>query len=251
MKKFHIKIFPILSSILFCNLITGGKLLANSNSFEWLPIGFDNYGNITQWINLLSYKSLNKDSFRMQMKLIEGSKQILGRIDINCRNKDFYLRKKRQMSQKGTWNSIAQGSSFEAISQIYCKRTDAASSWGYTKPTKYLWDIEKPPYPASNHEGNWVTLYKNSSSEFKYNSNTQKTSDYILAAYFYQKKQSFKKNPYISRKSDYGWIAVSCKANLSSVFRKLTNSTSGEWMAPKPGPVGGGADMIRKAKCKE
>ena len=63
------------------------------------------------------------------MKLVEGNKQILGRLDINCRNKDYYLRKKKQMSQRGTWNSIIKGSSFEDISQIYCKRTDAASNW--------------------------------------------------------------------------------------------------------------------------
>ena len=249
--KISKKLFPIFGVLLFCHLNITGKLFAKPKSFEWHPIGVDKYGNITQWINLLSYEPLNNDSFRMQMKLVEGSKQILGRLDINCRNKDYYLRKRKQMSQRGTWISITKGSSFDEVSQIHCKRTDAAELWGYTKATKYLWNIEKPTYPASNHEGNWVTLYKNNSSEFKYNSNTQKISDYILAAYFIQKKQSYKKNPYISQKSDYGWIAVSCKANLSSVFRKLSNSTSGEWMAPKPGPIGGGASLIRKAECSQ
>ncbi|WP_152556196.1 hypothetical protein [Prochlorococcus marinus] len=224
---------------------------ANIKSFEWHPVGVDNYRNITQWINLLSYEPLNNNSFRMQMKLIEGNKQILGRLDINCRNKDYYLRKKREMSQRGTWNTIEKGSSYEEIAQIYCKRTSAASSWGYTAGTKYLWDIEKPQYSASKHEGDWITLYKNNSREFKYNSNTQKIYDYILAAYFYQKKESYQYDPYISRKSDYGWIAVSCKDNLYSVFRKLSNSSKGEWMAPKPGPIGGGASLIRKAKCYE
>ena len=249
MRKFYIKIFPILSFLLFTNLNFNEKLLAKNSKFDWLPIGFDNYGNITQWINLLSYKSLNKDSFRIQVKLVEGSKQILGRLDINCRNKDYYLRKRKQMSQRGTWNSLVKGSSFEEIAQFHCKKTDAAPLWGYTSATKYLWDIDKPSYPASNHEGNWITLYKNSSSEFKFNSNTQKKSGYILAAYFYQKNHSFKNNPYVSRKSDYGWIAVSCKDNLSAVFRKLSTSNSGEWMAPKPGPIGGGANLIRKAEC--
>ena len=183
------------------------------------------------------------------MKLLEGNKQILGRLDINCRNKDYYLRKGRQMSQRGTWNSLEKGTSFEEIAQFHCKKTDAASLWGYTSATKYLWDIEKPSYPASRHEGNWITLYKNRSSEFKYNSNTQKKSGYILAAYFFQKKQTLRNNPYVSKKSDYGWIAISCKTNLSSVFRKISSSNSGEWMAPKPGPIGGGASLIRKAKC--
>ena len=249
MKNFYKKLYYIFGILLFYHLNFIGKLSANTKSFEWYPVGVDNYGNITQWINLLSYKSLNNDSFRMQMKLVEGNKQILGRLDINCRNKDYYLRKRKQMYQRGVWSSLQQGTSFEEIAQFHCKKTDAANLWGYTSATKYLWDIEKPSYPASNHDGDWLTLYKNNSSEFKYNTNTEKKSDYILAAYFYEKKQPMKNNPYMSRKSKYGWIAVSCKTNLSSVFRELNTSTSGEWMAPKPGPIGGGASLIRKAKC--
>ena len=245
----HKNLYTIFGVLLFYSLNSPEKLFANTKSYEWQPVGVDNYGNITQWINLLSYEPLNKNSFRMQMKLVEGNKQILGRLDINCRNKDYYLRKRKQMSQRGSWNSLVKGSSFEEIAQFHCKKTDAAPLWGYTSATKYLWDIDKPSYPASNHEGNWLTLYKNSSSEFKYNSNTQKKSDYILAAYFYQRNHFFKNNPHVSRKSDYGWIAVSCKANLSSVFRKLSTPNSGEWMAPKPDPIGGGASLIRKAKC--
>ena len=251
MKNFKSNIYTIFSFLIFFNLNFSGKLLAHNKKSEWQPVGVDNYGNITQWINLLSYKPLNNDSFRMQMKLVEGNKQILGRLDINCRNKDYYLRKRKQMSQRGTWISLEKGTSFEEVAQFHCKKTEAAPLWGYTAATKYLWDIEKPSYPASSHEGDWLTLYKNSSSEFKYNSNIQQKSDYILAAYFYQKKQSLKNNPYISRKSVYGWIAVSCKANLNSVFRKLSNSTSGEWMAPTSGPIGGGASLIRKAECYE
>ena len=249
--NFHKKLYTIFGFLLFYLLNFPEKSFANTKNFEWQPVGVDKYGNITQWINLLSYEPLNNDSFRMQMKLVKGNKQILSRLDINCRNKDYYLRKRKQMSQRGTWNSLVKGSSFEEVAQFHCKKTDAAPLWGYTSATKYLWDIEKPSYPASSHEGNWLTLYKNSSSEFKYNSNTQKKSDIILAAFFYQKNHLFKNNPYVSRKSEYGWIAVSCKANLSSVFRKLSNSNSGEWMAPKPGPIGGGASLIRKAKCYE
>ena len=105
-KIFYIKLLSLLSFLLFPNLSLSEKLLAKNSNFEWHPVGVDNYGNITQWINLLSYKTLNNDSFRMQMKLVEGNKQILGRLDINCRNKDYYLRKRKQMSQRGTWNSL-------------------------------------------------------------------------------------------------------------------------------------------------
>jgi len=247
--NFHKKFYPILSILLLYHLSFTGKLFSDTKSFEWYPVGVDNYGNITQWINLLSYKTLNKDSFRMQIKLVEGNEQILGRLDINCRNKDYYLRKRKKMSQRGVWNSLEKGTSFGEIAEYHCKKTNAAPLWGYTSETKYLWDIEKPSYPASNHKGEWLTLYKNNSSQFKYNSNIEKKSDYILAAYFYQKKQSYKNNLYNSQKSDYGWIAVSCKNNLNSVFRKLSTPTSGEWMAPKPGPIGGAASLIRKAEC--
>ena len=248
--NFHKKLFTIAVLFLFF-LNFPEKLFANTKDFEWQPVGVDNYGNITQWINLLSYKPLNNDSFRMQMKLVEGNKQILGRLDINCRNKDYYLRKRKQMSQRGAWKSLVKGSSFEEIAQFHCKKTDAAPLWGYTSSTKYLWDIDKPSYPAASLKGNWITLYKNNSREFKYNSNTQKVSNTILAAYFYQKNQSFKNNPYVSRKSEYGWIAVSCKTNLHSTFKKFSDLSSGEWLAPKSGPIGGGASLIRKAKCSE
>ena len=168
--NFHKKLYTIIWILIFYSINSTGKLFANTQSFEWHPVGVDNYGNITQWINLSSNKPLNNDSFRMQMKLIEGNKQILGRIDINCRNKDYYLRKGKKMSQRGVWSSLIKGTSFEEIAQVYCKNTEAAPLWGYTPATKYLWNIEKPSYPASNHEGNWITLYKNNSGEFKYNS---------------------------------------------------------------------------------
>ena len=235
--------------MIFFNLNFSGKLLAHNEKSEWQPVGVDNYGNITQWINLSSYKSLNKDSFRMKIRLLEGNKQVRGRLDINCRNKDYYLRKKREISQKGPWNKIIKGSSFYEIAEFYCKRTYAASDWGYTRQTKYLWDIEKPTYSASSHEGNWLTLYKNNSSEFKYNSNIQKSSDYILAAYYYQQNQSYKNSNSRLAKSNYGWIAVSCKTNIHSIFKKFGHHTEGEWMAPKRGVRGGGASFIRKANC--
>ena len=236
--------------MIFFNLNFSGKLLAHNKKSEWQPVGVDNYGNITQWINPSSYKSLNKDSFRIKIKLLEGNKNVRGRLDINCRNKDYYLRKKREISQKGPWNKIIKGSSFYEIAKFYCKRTYAASNWGYTTATKYLWDIEKPTYSASSHEGNWVTLYKNNSSEFKYNLNTQKNSDYVLAAYYYQQNQSYKDSKSRLPKSYYGWIAVSCKTNLHSIFKKFGHHTEGEWMAPKKGVRGGGASFIRKENCE-
>ena len=249
MRRIYWKISFILGFFAFIDINLAGKLFANNNRLQWQPIGVDKYGNITKWINLSSHKTLNKDSFRIQVKLEEENKQILGRLDINCRNRDYYLRKRRQMSQHETWKSIPEGSSFEETAKFYCKKTSAASKWGYTADTKYLWDVEKPISPAHNHKGDWISLYKNSSREFRYNSNIKKAGDYILAAYFYKKYKQTKNSPYISTASNYGWIVVSCKSNLHSIFKEFKNSIYGEWMPPKTGPIGGGAWGIRKAEC--
>ena len=251
MKKILKKIYPIFGILLFYNLNLGEKLLASGKSFEWHPIGVDQYGNIKEWINISSFKDLNKDSFRLQMKLLEEDKAILARLDLNCRNKDYYLRKKRTMSQKGTWNSIPKGSSFEEIAKFYCKKTSAASNWGYTSKTKYLWGIPKPTLDASSPylQGKWIKVYKNNSSEFQYNSKIKKLSDSVLAAYYFKKKSYKKNSPHISSKYNFGWIVVSCKENLHSTFKKFDNTNIGEWTAPKTGRIGGGADSIRKAEC--
>tara|TARA_Y100001978_G_scaffold72573_1_gene65086 strand:+ start:225 stop:983 length:759 start_codon:yes stop_codon:yes gene_type:complete len=251
MKNFLKKIYPIFGILLFYNLNLGEKLLASGKSFKWHPVGVDQYGNITEWINISSFKDLNKDSFRLQMKLLEENKVILARLDLNCRNKDYYLRKRGQMSQKGTWNSIPKGSSFEEIAKFYCKKTSAASNWGYTPQTKYLWGMEKPTLDAAsfNLQGEWINVYKNSSSEFQYNSNVTKSSDSVLAAYYFKKKSYKKNSPYISSKYNFGWIVVSCKEKLHSTFKKFNNTNIAEWTAPKTGRIGGGADAIRKAEC--
>ena len=251
MKNFLKKIYPIFGILLFYNSNLGEKLMARGKSFEWHPVGVDQYGNITEWINISSFKDLNKDSFRLQMKLLEENKAILARLDLNCRNKDYYLRKKRKMSQKGTWNSIPKGSSFEEIAKFYCKKTSAASNWGYTANTKYLWGIEKPTLEASspNLQGKLIKVYKNNSSEFQYNSKIKKLTDSVLAAYYFKKKSHKKYSPHISSKYNFGWIVVSCKEKLHSTFKKFDNTNIGEWTAPKTGRIGGGADAIRKAEC--
>ena len=251
MKNFLKKIYPFFGILLFYNVNLGEKLLANEKSFEWQPVGVDQYGNITEWIDVLSLKDLNKDSFRLRMKLLEENKVVLARLDLNCRNKDYYLRKRGKMSQKGPWNSIPKGSSYEEIAKFYCKKTSAASNWGYTSKTKYLWGIDKPTLDASSPklQGDWIKVYKNNSSEFQYNSKVKKLSNSVLAAYYFKKDAYIKHSPHISSKYNFGWIVVSCKEKLHSTFKKFDNSYIGEWTAPKQGRIGGGADAIRKSEC--
>ena len=249
MVRINWKVSFIIGFLFLANLDLNKKSIADNKSFEWHPVGVDQYGNVSQWINFSSYEELNKDSFRMQIKLVEENKQVLGRIDINCRNKDYYLRKKRQMSQKKSWNIIPQGSSFEEIAQFYCKKTSAAHKWGYTSDTKYLWNIKKPISNASNLRGDWITVYKNRSSEFKYNSNIKSLGEYVLAAYNYRKNNFSTNTNYISTKTKYGWIAVSCNSNIHSIFKKLEGTDYGEWLPPKTSPPGGGAWKIRNAAC--
>ena len=100
MKKFFKKIYFIFGILIFYNLNLGEKLLASDKSYKWHPVGVDQYGNITEWINISSFKDLNKDSFRLQMKLLEENKAILARLDLNCRNKDYYLEKKNNVPER-------------------------------------------------------------------------------------------------------------------------------------------------------
>ena len=46
--NFYKKLYPILGILLFYSLSNTGKMFGNTKSFEWYPVGVDNYGNITQ-----------------------------------------------------------------------------------------------------------------------------------------------------------------------------------------------------------
>jgi hypothetical protein len=66
-----------------------------SENNTWIPIGFNKDRIASMWVQLKSYEAINENSFRVNAKYTndQGS-QIAGRIDLNCKNKDYYFRPK-------------------------------------------------------------------------------------------------------------------------------------------------------------
>ena len=204
---------------------------------NWIPFGFDKTGNAVNFVQLLSYKKLNKNSFRLKSKFTnENNEQIEGKLDINCENKDYYIRPTGVMSQRATWASIPKGSGIEILSKYLCKRTEARDKWGYTQRTSYLWDHETPMGKPSDSSGKWI---QHSDGLGWYNTGIRKTKNSIIYAYF---SKSRTKTPYL-------WVNTSCIENLRSVFFQPSNSVNGEWLNPKRGRVGGANDAIKKLYC--
>ncbi len=205
---------------------------------NWFPFGFDKNGDAVNFVQLLSYKKLNKNSFRLKSKFLDiDNQQIEGKLDVNCENKDYYIRPNGVMSQRATWASIPKGSGVEILSKYLCKNTDAKDKWGYTKRTSYLWGYSSPLRSPSEAAGKWI---QHSDGLGWYNTDIRKAENSVIYSYF-SKSQS--KNPYI-------WINNSCIENLGSVFFKPNKSVNGEWLSPKVGRIGGANELIRKLYCK-
>ncbi len=204
---------------------------------SWFPFGFDKNGNAVNFVQLLSYKKLNKNSFRLKSKFTDlYNQEIEGRLDINCENKDYYIRPNGVMSQRATWASIPKGSGIEILSKYLCKKTAAKDKWGYTKRTSYLWGESSPLRNPSEASGEWI---QHSDGLGWYNTEIRKSKNSVIYAYF-TKSQS--KTPYV-------WVNNSCIENLGSVFFKPNNSVNGEWLSPKAGRVGGANEFIRQLYC--
>ena len=102
-----------------------------SGKNTWIPIGFNELGVAVAWIRVSTYEPLNENSFRFQSKYKpENSNQIEGRLDINCKNKDYYFRPNGILAQNAPWAVIEKGSGIESVAKLYCKRTAAKSEWG-------------------------------------------------------------------------------------------------------------------------
>ena len=205
---------------------------------NWFPFGFDKNGNAVNFVQLLSLKELNKNSFRLKSKFTNtNNEQIEGKLDINCENKDYYIRANGVMSQRATWARIPNGSGVEILSKYLCKRTAAKNKWGYTERTSYLWDQTAPQRNPSEASGEWI---QHSDGLGWYNTEIIKTNKSVIYSYF-SKSQS--KNPYI-------WVNNSCIENLGSIFFKPNNSVNGEWLSPKRVRIGGASETIKKLYCK-
>ena len=100
------------------------KSLRKSQYGGWYPFGFDKNGNPVSFVQLLSYQLLNENSFRLNTRFTYPEKgKIDGKLDVNCKNKDYYIRTKKVNYQRKNWANIPMGSGVEGISKYFCKRT--------------------------------------------------------------------------------------------------------------------------------
>ena len=205
---------------------------------DWFPFGFDKNGTPVNFVQLLSFKKLNKNSFRLKSKFTNTSReQIEGKLDINCDNKDYYIRPTGVMSQKANWAVIPKGSGVELLSKYFCKRTEAKSQWGYTQRTSYIWDHSSLLGNPSEALGEWI---HHSDGLGWYNTEIRKGNNSVIYAY-YSKSNS---------KTPYTWVNNSCIENLRSIFFQPNDSVNGEWLSPKSGRVGGANETVKKLFCK-
>ena len=235
----------------------------------WFPIGFNENRIAAAWVQFKSYEELNENSFRVRGKftypiksneeLIEKSfkfkftypnnSQSFGKLDINCKNKDFYFRPKGVWGVDPDWSAIPQGSGIESVAYYFCKRTAAKKEWGYTDATAYLWDIPEPPRDPANLDGEWVLQYDRDDGEAYYNTSVIKNDKTVIYGYFSRSKKGDRSASQPYYKSKYKWVNNSCTENLGSVFFKPDISVTGVWLPPVPGRPGGTNMKVREQYC--
>jgi hypothetical protein len=141
------KLKATIAGLLILASANSGSVLAQvlksdaSANDTWHVIGLNKDRIATGWVQLKSYEVLNENSFRMNAKFSNNNGvQIVGRIDVNCKNKDYYFRPNGIMVQMAPWAAIPEGSGVHGLAMNYCKNTSARAEWGYRPETAYLWD---------------------------------------------------------------------------------------------------------------
>jgi len=234
--------------------LVGSLLIApihvNAGNDTWFPIGVNDKRIAIAWVQLKSYKSLNKDSFRLNAKMSnDKGQQITGRIDVNCRNKDYYFRPNGVIAQRAPWAAIPAGSGIEYVGKIFCKRTMARSEWGYNDETQYLWDQDSPEGSASDAKGEWLIVTETDEVETYYNTDVINNGRYLLLATWFRAKKGERSAAQPGDTQGYLWVNVDCSKNLYSMFYKPDESIVGTWLAPVSGRPGGVAMLTKKRYC--
>ena len=200
-------------------------------------------------IRASTYKPLNENSFRFQAKYAAENGQVEGRLDINCKNKDWYFRPKGVLIQNAPWAVIPQGSGIETAAKLYCKQTAAKEDWGFTPETAFLWDAPSPTIPPDMASGEWINHYDKPDGEAYYNDGVKKEGNVIeFAMYFRTTKGDMSDTN--KDQARYSWIRTSCERNIGSEYVQLDQSVSGVWLPPEPGAPGGAVMIVRKKFCK-
>jgi hypothetical protein len=223
-----------------------------SSNETWITIGYNKDRIASAWVQVKSYEVLNENSFRMNAKFAnEKGAQIVGRIDLNCRNKDYYFRPNGIAIQSLAWASIPQGSGIENLAKMYCKRTAAKAEWGYSPETAYLWNAPLPTGDPSNTQGNWVMVFDNDEGEVYYNDKVMIDNGVVTYAQYSRSKKGDRSAASPQDTTSYTWIRSSCKENLGSFFQKLDISVDGFWMPPVAGRPNGSGMAVRNGDCQE
>jgi len=222
-----------------------------SSNATWVAIGFNSDRIAAAWVQLKSYEFLNENSFRMNAKFTnEKGTQIVGRIDLNCRNKDYYFRPLGISFQGAPWASVPNGSGIESVAKMYCKRTAAKAEWGYTPSTSYLWDAPLPTEDPSNAKGEWILVLDSDEGEAYYNDRVKIDNGIVTYAQYSRAKKGERSAANPTDSSQYTWIRTSCKENLGSFFFKPDISVDGVWLPPTPGAPNGTGIAVRRKYCK-
>ena len=222
----------------------------SSSNETWHPISYNKDRIAVAWVQLKSYEALNENSFRMNAKSTQDNgRQVVGRIDVNCKNKDFYFRPNGVMNQRAPWASIPEGSGVEALAKMYCKNTAAKVEWGYTPQTAYLWDAPLPIGDPANVSGEWIQAISNDEVESFYNNSTKRTGDVVIYAFYFRAKKGDRSAAAPQDTAKYAWVRNSCSENLSSVFYRPDQSVAGVWLPPEPGRPGGTSMITRRLFC--
>lgn len=217
----------------------------------WHAIGFNKDRIATGWVQLKSYEPLNDNSFRLNAKFTnDNGVQIVGRIDVNCKNKDYYFRPNGIFAQNSPWAAIPEGSGVHGLAINYCRNTSARSAWGYTPETAYLWDAPPPQGDPANAKGDWVEATNSDDSETFYNTSAKIDNGVVVYAFYQRQKKGDRSAAQPGDTSSYSWVRNSCAENLASWFNKYDPSLQGVWMPPTPGRPGGANMITKKLFCK-
>lgn len=216
----------------------------------WIPLGYNDKRIAVFWARLATYKPLNENSFRVQVQYTaDNGQQYEGRMDVNCKNKDYYIRPNGVLAQNAPWAVIPKGSGYESLAVYFCKRTSAKSDWGYKDSTRYLWDAPAPPFAAVEASGEWIQFIDRSDVQAFYNDGVIIKGDAIIYASWVEttKGDMSSENQDIQ---NYYWAITSCKKNIFSPWIKLDESVAGIWGPSRPGRPDGSARIVRKKFCK-
>lgn len=224
------------------------KTDSSSNS-GWIPVGRNDKNIAVFWVRSSTYESLNENSFRLAAQFLQGnSSQVQGRLDVNCKNKDYYARPNGIMAQRGPWAVIPQGSGIESVALIYCKRTSARTEWGYTDATEMLWNASLPTISPESLTGEWLKVVDTPQGQAFYNEAVTKDGSVVTFAMYSRttKGDMQSTNQDIAR---YSWVRGSCVQNLGSSYLQLDRSVQGVWGPPVAGAPDGVLMAVRKKYC--